>query len=380
VKRLIIGDIHGCYDELRDLLDKSGIGAEDEILALGDIVDRGPCSPEVLQFFRSRSTARSVMGNHERKHVRSCRGQTRPALSQIVTRHQIGEADYPDAVMFMDSLPRFLELPEAILVHGMFEPGIPLAQQKETVLVGTLSGEAYLAKKYQAPWYELYHGSKPLIFGHHDYLGNGMPLVRDGQLYGIDTACCHGKALTGLVLPEFRLIGVRSRKDYWQEIQETYYDLRYKSASNEDLTWEAAESFLRSAQQRSQLSPAAQERVAHLRSMLDEVERRLQELFGELVRKNAEVLEELRAKYAFDAQSPQKQGSLYAACIGKTRWASFLHRLRKGQLQLSDLRAHFEKPSDVLKSAGDNPEEDRHESEVAGKSSPLRPSQGLVHK
>jgi len=48
VRQLIVGDIHGCYAELCALLDLAGLSSEDEIVAIGDIVDRGPESPQVL--------------------------------------------------------------------------------------------------------------------------------------------------------------------------------------------------------------------------------------------------------------------------------------------------------------------------------------------
>jgi len=47
---LVIGDIHGCYAELLDLLDRAGLGTGDWILAVGDVLDRGPDSQQVLDF------------------------------------------------------------------------------------------------------------------------------------------------------------------------------------------------------------------------------------------------------------------------------------------------------------------------------------------
>jgi len=81
--RLLIGDIHGCYDELQALLDLAGLSGDDEIIALGDIVDRGPATPQVLEFFQTQPNARSLMGNHERKHLRSFRGETKAARSHL---------------------------------------------------------------------------------------------------------------------------------------------------------------------------------------------------------------------------------------------------------------------------------------------------------
>src|SRR5262249_2922963 len=141
-----------------------------------------------------------LMGNHERKHVRSFRGETAAAASQRITRRQVGEDAYPALVGYLDALPRSLELPEAVLVHGFFEPGVPREAQRETVVVGTLSGEAYLGRTYDRPWYELYDGPKPIVVGHRDYLGTGQPFVYRDRVFGIDTGCYRGGALTGLLL------------------------------------------------------------------------------------------------------------------------------------------------------------------------------------
>ena len=52
-QHLVVGDIHGCYDELQALLDAAGVADDDEIIALGDVVDRGPASPQVLSTRRA---------------------------------------------------------------------------------------------------------------------------------------------------------------------------------------------------------------------------------------------------------------------------------------------------------------------------------------
>ncbi|GMV97765.1 MAG: hypothetical protein AMXMBFR83_21200 [Phycisphaerae bacterium] len=216
---IVIGDIHGCYDELRALIDAIGPAAGDRIIALGDLVDRGPASERVLEFFRHEPAASSIMGNHERKHVRSERGEIQPAVSQIIVRRELGER-YAGWVAFMASFPRHLELPEAILIHGMFEPGVPLAEQKDSVVIGTMSGELHMRNHYPSPWYEQYRGPKPLVFGHHDYLRQGgEPLIREGLVYGIDTGCVYGGRLTALILPEFRIVSVPSRENYWARIR-----------------------------------------------------------------------------------------------------------------------------------------------------------------
>ncbi len=220
MKTLVIGDIHGCFNEMVDLIDQAGLTENDRIIALGDLFDRGPDSPAVYLFFKNHPRACSLMGNHERKHLLSYRGLTEPSISQILTRQQFRET-YREAIDFMADLPLFLELPEAILIHGMLEPGIPLDKQSEAILVGSLSGEARLKRKSSQPWYKIHDGAKPVIAGHHDYSKEGKPVVVDDSVFLIDTGCCFGKSLSGLLLPDFKLVSVKSRKNYWGEAMQS---------------------------------------------------------------------------------------------------------------------------------------------------------------
>ncbi|MBI4600768.1 MAG: metallophosphoesterase [Planctomycetes bacterium] len=308
--KLIVGDIHGCYDELQDLLAKAGLAAGDELIAVGDVVDRGPESPRVLELFRATPGARSILGNHERKHVRSFRGEIKPALSQVLSREQFGGA-YPEAVAFMASLPCSLELQEAILVHGFLDPGVPLAGQLEKVLCGTLGGERHIESRCDRPWYELYDGGKPVIVGHRDYLETGRPLIWRDRVFGIDTGCCRGGALTGLLLPGFRIVQVRSRRNYWAEAK-----LRHRQA-------------LRQGEPPDE--PLGPEREALICR-----------LHEHLVRENARVLAGLREKDpGFDALSQREQGKAYAAVVGGHPLDGLLHQARLGELSLKALRRRF---------------------------------------
>lgn len=224
MKTLIVGDIHGCWDEFQALLDLAALDSDDRIVSLGDLVDRGPQSPRVLRFFRDTPNASAIMGNHERKHVRAERGETSLAQSQSITILQFGD-DYAAALDYMRALPMYLELPEADLVHGFFEPGVPLAAQRDTVIVGATSGETYLTERLDRPWYTLYDGVKPLIVGHRNYLGLSRPLLyppESPRVYALDTSCVYGGALTGLILPDFRLISVPSRANYWEDLRREY--------------------------------------------------------------------------------------------------------------------------------------------------------------
>lgn len=175
----------------------------------------------MLEFLRDTPNATTLLGNHERKHLRAAQGHTTLALSQIIAKHQLGDR-YAEWLDYFTTLPHYIDLPDALLVHGFYEPGVPLEHQRESVLVGTLSGEAHLLDNHPRPWYDHYDGPKPLVFGHHDYLRTGHPLIRDHRIYGIDTGVVHGGWLTALILPGFEIVRVRGRRDYWTAIKTAF--------------------------------------------------------------------------------------------------------------------------------------------------------------
>ena len=63
-RRLFIGDIHGHYDGLRQLWELMAPDGDDQIYCVGDLIDRGPKSSEVVDFVRRHATG-CVQGNHE---------------------------------------------------------------------------------------------------------------------------------------------------------------------------------------------------------------------------------------------------------------------------------------------------------------------------
>lgn len=347
---LVIGDIHGCRDELLELLDRAGLNDGDAIVALGDIVDRGPESVAVVGFFQSRPGAFSLIGNHERKHVRSFRGEVPPACSQVLTRRQFGEVAYPGFCEWADRLPRFVERPDALLVHGFFEPGVPLALQRESVLVGTISGENHLKRSLPGPWYEHYDGQKPLIVGHLVYRDDGQPLVYRDRVFGLDTGCCHGLALTGLLLPEFRFVSVPARRNYWAQAmaQESEEDLLARRAREEQLSWEQVEGTLRGTAGKPDLPRQALERAARLQDMSDRAGTALEALWNHLNSTHEALMASIRQQIDPEQLSAQKLARTYAAGIQDPRLARFLHPLRKGRLDRVTMKEMFHGPGALL--------------------------------
>jgi serine/threonine protein phosphatase 1 len=320
--------MHGCFDEVRELIDRVGLSADDDLIAVGDILDCGPESPAVLGFFQHRPNARSLLGNHERKHLDWWRGRIAPALSQRITRLQLGEKRYPAVCAYLDTLPRYLELPEAIVVHGFLEPGVPLAEHRETVLVGVMSGQAYLQERYSRPWYELYDGEKAVIVGHQDYLATGAPFVFHDRVFGIDTGCYRSGALTGLLLPEFHLISVPARADHYRAVRAAYAS-QVKAAT-------------RSA--RSELA-ADGARGA-------DIEMVLRRLFDYIMAEHWRVLGELRNEAEWNRFTEREQAKRYAERVRRSPIAAYLYRTRQGGFSAERLRGSFRNGREILDLAG----------------------------
>jgi serine/threonine protein phosphatase 1 len=210
MRTIAIGDIHGCYRELLELLAAVEITDTDCLISLGDIVDRGTNSVQVYDFLKNRPNTIVLMGNHERKHLR----QTLSYAQEIV-KLQFGDR-YSEFIDWVAKLPYYYETEAAIFVHAAIEPEIAIELQKEEVLCGCTAGEKYLSRQYSNTyWSELYTGDKPVIFGHH--VVGDVPLIIDCKVYGIDTGACHGGNLTAVIMPGFEIIRVRADRDYWQE-------------------------------------------------------------------------------------------------------------------------------------------------------------------
>jgi hypothetical protein len=209
---LIVGDVHGCADELEELLEHA---RGRDVVLVGDLVGKGPNPRGVLDLLRSRG-ARAVLGNHDRHalrlHERVLAGERfEPREDHRRTLDELEERDFE----LLSSLPLHLELPEhrAIVVHAGLVPGVPLAEQDEEHLLTLRSfdGEGRPSKRIEGvPWASRWPGPERVFFGHDAVRG----LQRYPLAVGLDTGCVYGGSLTGLLLPEDELVTVRARRAY----------------------------------------------------------------------------------------------------------------------------------------------------------------------
>jgi protein phosphatase len=232
----VVGDVHGCADELVDLLRKLGYevsfsGGKAKLLAphgrkvvlLGDLVDRGPKTPDALRIAMAVAEAGGyvVKGNHEHKLHRALTGHT-VALNNGLTRsiEQIS-AEPPafrkTACDFIDGLLThyWLDGGNLAVAHAGVTAEM-LGRSSLTVdqfnLYGFPTGETDAATGAPArkDWALGYDGAPHVVYGHTAHLEPEWV----NRTLCVDTGCVFGGELTALRWPENELVSVPARQVY----------------------------------------------------------------------------------------------------------------------------------------------------------------------
>ncbi|MYH87987.1 MAG: polynucleotide kinase-phosphatase [Acidimicrobiaceae bacterium] len=233
----IIGDVHGCHDELVRLLDQLGYEMSAEpithpegrrVVFLGDLVDRGPGVAEVLDVAMSMVAAGSalcILGNHENKLNRALAGRkvqmTHGLAESLEQLEQRGPEFSKRVAEFIDGLVSHYLLDGGRLVVA--HAGLPERYQgrssgrvRSIALYGDTDGETDeygLPIRYQ--WVEDYRGEAAVVYGH-------TPVPVAGWLNEticLDTGAVFGGELTALRWPERELISVRATREYYKPIR-----------------------------------------------------------------------------------------------------------------------------------------------------------------
>ena len=238
----IIGDVHGCWDELRELIDALGYEVSEEsgpegprfsvshpegrrIVFLGDLVDRGPGIVPVLRLAMDMvedGAALCVPGNHETKLLKKLRGKNvkvRHGLAETLAQLEAEPPAFQSRVAdFIDGLVSHFVLDEGGLVvahAGMKESmqGRASGAVRAFALFGETTGETDefgLPVRYD--WASEYRGSATVVYGH-------TPVPEAEWLNGticIDTGCVFGGKLTALRHPEREIVSVPARATYFE--------------------------------------------------------------------------------------------------------------------------------------------------------------------
>jgi protein phosphatase len=242
----IVGDVHGCFDELRALLERlgyeiapSGEGENSfgyqvrhpegrKAVFLGDLVDRGPKVTEVLRLVMSmtaQGAALCVPGNHDVKLMRKLNGRDVRVTHGLAESLEQLEREPPEfgeqVAAFMDKLVSHYVLDDGRLVVA--HAGLKEALQgrgsgavRDFALFGETTGETDefgLPVRYN--WAAEYRGRATVVYGH-------TPVPEPEWLnrtINIDTGCVFGGKLTALRYPEKELVSVPAARAYYESVK-----------------------------------------------------------------------------------------------------------------------------------------------------------------
>jgi protein phosphatase len=234
----IVGDVHGCFDELVELMERLGYTVrqqDDEysvssnhgrkLVFVGDLVDRGPGTVQVLRFVSGlvhSGQAFCVPGNHDMKLVRALRGRDVKRTHGLAeTMEQLDQESEPfraEVAKFLDGLISHLVFDEGKLVvahAGLKESmhGRGSGSVREFALYGETTGETDefgLPVRYN--WAADYRGQALVVYGHTPV---PEPLFLNNTV-NIDTGCVFGGGLTALRYPEREIVSVKARCTYYE--------------------------------------------------------------------------------------------------------------------------------------------------------------------
>ena len=213
---LIIGDIHGCYDELQLLLNSYKVRSflsknKTAIVCVGDLIDKGPKSKEVLDWFFSQEDCYCVRGNHEFKLQRYLRG------NNITISHGLGStleqaklnkksenfnSKYAQFILEeLDSLPFMIKISQdSYIIHAGLHPQKPMFKQPKEYLLFARTFNP-ITHSFNTPgdanWFEYYEKKDKTIFFGHQY-HEKIPVKEN--IFSLDGFCVFGKELRAALI------------------------------------------------------------------------------------------------------------------------------------------------------------------------------------
>ncbi len=213
---IAIGDIHGCHAEFSELLQRLELTPDDQLILLGDLVNRGPDSCKVIDLAREHR-AISLLGNHELRllDVRNSGSTAGLRETDADTYGKLRPSDWT----YLEQMPltHFVEELNMVFVHGGFLPDIPWRKQPADVVtrIQVIDAEGRPRKRADAPeappWADFWCGPPFVVYGHTPR----PDVYKLKWSLGIDTACAMGGCLTAFILPEKRIVQVKARRKYY---------------------------------------------------------------------------------------------------------------------------------------------------------------------
>lgn len=213
--RYVIGDIHGCYQELEMLCTQIlKQDSQAQLYSLGDIMNKGPDSYQCIQLLEKYGV-KCIAGNHDLawlKWSKSDPSVLKPKHLKALERYTAAQIEHIQA--FISTLPLWRDLGDFLLVHAGLDPRTQVLEEMSPLLLTTIRYWDSLGIDLNNPadphWYECVQWTKPVIFGH--WALHGLMLGQD--YICLDSGCVYGKELSALCLESGELLQVQALRAY----------------------------------------------------------------------------------------------------------------------------------------------------------------------
>ncbi len=231
---LICGDVHGCIEELDELVRTVGSGVR--VVGVGDLVDRGPDPVGVVRRFRENRWS-CTLGNHDNKAVRWLRhedirkdfGTKNPMGGMREPRKSEWEALSHEDRVWVSNLPRSIMLPGTMVVHAGLEPGLSVLDQdpEKVMCVRNVDSSgrsvAYKPGTREWPdgsvhWAEMHKLPFDVVYGHSTFPDVRQDHNGSNCCWGMDTGCVYGGKLSGLFMHDggIEVVSVPAKRKYFE--------------------------------------------------------------------------------------------------------------------------------------------------------------------
>lgn len=215
MKTIVIGDVHGCYKELKEMIEmleesgeyKKGI---DKLVFLGDYIDRGSDSRLVIEFIRNLQKnydyVIALKGNHEDMLLNYLyeddASWTWNGYEATMNSYRGFDKQFKSDVQWMRALPLYHEDENFVYVHAGIDVYKPMKKQNKNTLLWVREDFIYNPKVYHK---QVIFGHTPVAFLDED--GDNKPVYTYTHNIDIDTGCVYGGALTALIINDGEIDG-----------------------------------------------------------------------------------------------------------------------------------------------------------------------------
>lgn len=213
---IAIGDVHGCSSELNELLTILKVSSSDQIIFIGDLVNRGPDTRGVLDRVYQLENATFVVGNHELSLLKHKESNGKTPLKEYAKK-TFELLDAKDWQFLKAMKPYHYEKTlNTVFVHGGFLPHLPWEEQSLDVItrIQVIDKKGMPKKFKKCPtgraWTDFWNAPPYVVYGHWPK----AQVQPTAYTLGIDTACVYGGKLTAVEFPEKKIIQVPAKKAY----------------------------------------------------------------------------------------------------------------------------------------------------------------------